>query len=176
MNLSDALDTAGRLDEAVAVDREGEAACNRFGLERFWGAFLAGNAVDSLLTLGRWDEAQATLDEALARGVSGIAEVHLLISRSQLELFRGDHRACEATLASVHELGVAGHGAELGAGALLVAAELAAIRGRSDAAREAVRSGLERVGDDAQGVRGVRLGRRRRGGGGRRARPGARGR
>ena len=150
VNLSDALDTAGRLDEAVAVDREGEAACNRFGLERFWGAFLAGNAVDSLLTLGRWDEAQATLDEALARGVSGIAEVHLLISRSQLELFRGDHRACEATLASVHELGVAGHSAELGAGALLVAAELAAIQGRSDAAREAVRSGLERVGDDAR--------------------------
>ena len=50
----------------------------------------------------------------------------------------------------MQELGVAGHSAELGAGALLVAAELAAIQGRSEAAREAVRAGLERVGDDTR--------------------------
>src|SRR6185437_16140114 len=61
INLGQSLDHAGRLDDAVAVAREGwERLRPRLGTP---AAFLAAEAGSRLRRLGRWDEALALLEE-----------------------------------------------------------------------------------------------------------------
>ena len=150
VNLSSTLDTAGRLEAAVDAALEGEAACRRLGLTGYWGAFLAGNAAESLITLGRLDEAEALL--ARAEAVAEVTRVHVSILRAELALQRGDAEACEAALTEARVLGVEGHTAEMAGSAARIAAELALSQGRFEDARAAVRDGLERLVDDARVV------------------------
>jgi DNA-binding CsgD family transcriptional regulator len=149
------LDIAGRYGEAVEVALEGAEATRRLGLARHWAAFLAGNAAESMITLGRLDEAQALVDETLARDVSEMATCHLTLLSAELALERGDHEACEAALATTRELGLALRSAEFTGTAARVAAELAIARGRLDEARAAVAEGLARPDDDGRIVAGL---------------------
>ena len=65
VNLSDLLDGLEWLEESVAVATEGiEVAAT--GLQRTFGAFLAGNAASC--TLGRWDETVELTDDFLNMG------------------------------------------------------------------------------------------------------------
>ncbi|MFL5779233.1 MAG: LuxR C-terminal-related transcriptional regulator [Chloroflexota bacterium] len=64
-NLTTVLDLVGRRTEAVDVAYEGMVAAEAAGLEATYGNFLAGNAVDSLFVLGRWDEARTLSRRAL---------------------------------------------------------------------------------------------------------------
>jgi DNA-binding CsgD family transcriptional regulator len=88
VNFSSALDVAGRYEESVAVALEGRAAAARLGLTRHWSAFLAGNAAESLVTLGRLDEASGLVDETLAGDVSSLAGVHLNLLRADIAAAR----------------------------------------------------------------------------------------
>jgi tetratricopeptide (TPR) repeat protein len=57
-NHSDRLVAAGRLEEAVVVALDGIQEARRLGLARFYGSFLACNATEALVALGRWDQAE----------------------------------------------------------------------------------------------------------------------
>ena len=148
VNLSSALDVAGLLEQSVEAALEGAATSRRLGLARHWSAFLTGNAAESLITLGRLDEAQALVDDALADDVSEMAHVHLTMLRAEIALERGEHAACEAALEAVEALGLGLRSAEMQGTTARLRAELAADLGRYEEARAAVRSGLERIADD----------------------------
>jgi DNA-binding CsgD family transcriptional regulator len=145
VNLSSTLDVAGRLEPAVQAALEGAATTRRLGLGRHGGAFLDGNAAESLITLGRLDEAQALIDDALADDVSGMALVHLTMLRAEIALERGEHAPCEAALES---LALGARSAEMEGVAARIRAELYADLGRYSEARQVVGRGLERIADD----------------------------
>ncbi|GAA4183798.1 LuxR family transcriptional regulator [Streptosporangium oxazolinicum] len=62
---SDALEGAGRHEQAAEVARRGVADAEVYGLARTSGAFLAINLAEPLVSLGRWDEASGVVEHAL---------------------------------------------------------------------------------------------------------------
>ncbi|WP_329424141.1 AAA family ATPase [Streptosporangium sp. NBC_01495] len=62
---SDALEGAGRHEQAAEVARRGVADAEVYGLARTSGAFLAINLAEPLVSLGRWDEASEVVEHAL---------------------------------------------------------------------------------------------------------------
>ena len=155
VNLTAILDYGCKLEESYEVSLEGVAACRRLGLGRFWGGFLTGNAVEALIPLGRWDEAQALLDGITPYDMAGAPRMHLIALGSRLALCRGDLELCEATLDEVRALGPSGHSVEMEGGHAMVAAGLASAQGRDDDARAEVAAALERPTDDSRIVTGL---------------------
>ncbi|MEV6121835.1 AAA family ATPase [Streptomyces sp. NPDC052077] len=66
VNLPSVLEGIGRSEEAVAILREGVALTRRKGLLES-EAWVRGNLADSLISLGRWDEAAEAAGHAAAR-------------------------------------------------------------------------------------------------------------
>ena len=60
------LGLAGRLDDGVALCREGIGELSRFGQDRQLGSLLLCNGSDALIKAGRLAEAEELIDEALA--------------------------------------------------------------------------------------------------------------
>ena len=69
------LDSAGRLEEAVAVADTGIVMSERVGLMRFFGTHLLCNKADELYRLGRWDESARALQRAEDVGPLGVNEI-----------------------------------------------------------------------------------------------------
>ena len=155
VNLSAQLDIAGRYDEAVETALEGMATSRRLGLDRHWSAFLAGNAAESMITLGRLEEASALVDETLAGEVSEMAASHLTLLNADIALQRGDLAAAETALAAARGHGVLARMAEMAGTAAQIAAELAIAQGRHEEARAAVYEGLDRLTDDWRVIAGL---------------------
>lgn len=104
LNYSDGLHTVGRYAEAVEQAEIGSRLARSIGLERALGCFVAGNAAESLLALGRWDEAAALIDRELRRDPPTMARTHLQLLRAWLRAWRGEHEAARADLAEHLEL------------------------------------------------------------------------
>jgi DNA-binding CsgD family transcriptional regulator len=155
VNLSAQLDVAGRYEEAVETALEGAAASRRLGLARHWSGFLVGNAAESMITLGRLEEAHALVEETLTQDVSGAAAAHLTLLRAEIALERGDHDTCETALAAARDLRAHVRSTEMMMTAARIAAELEVERGRLDDARAAVAEGFERPNDDGRVVAGL---------------------
>ena len=68
--LSSALDIVGRSEEGMLVALDGAERMKEFGMSVTYGAFIQMNAVDGMITLGRWDEALeiAQAAEPISRG------------------------------------------------------------------------------------------------------------
>ena len=62
---SNMLETAGLHELAAEVAREGLATAREHGLSRTFGAVLACNLAEPLMSLGRWDEAREIAEGAL---------------------------------------------------------------------------------------------------------------
>jgi DNA-binding CsgD family transcriptional regulator/tetratricopeptide (TPR) repeat protein len=103
IGISDALLATGRLDEAAVVALDGIQQGRRLGLARFY-PFLAGNATEALVALGRWDQAERVSRQGLEVAASDATLVLLLPSRATLELGRGDLDAAEARLRTMRHL------------------------------------------------------------------------
>jgi DNA-binding CsgD family transcriptional regulator len=89
-NLSDCLAYLGRHEEAVTAATEGIAAAERAGLARPFLTFLLGNRIESLLSLGRWDEAEELLaGVAGGGGGAGVFGASLYEVRARLSVLRG---------------------------------------------------------------------------------------
>ncbi|MFF6804258.1 AAA family ATPase [Streptomyces sp. NPDC012616] len=101
VNLPSELEAVGRSREAVAIMAEGLAYAERQGLPDT-EAWVHGNLAESLLSLGRWDEADRASAEAgrIARGV-GPKGVHATL-RAELALARGDLAEAGRRLAAAH--------------------------------------------------------------------------
>ncbi|HEX6677942.1 MAG TPA: AAA family ATPase [Actinomycetes bacterium] len=149
-NLSDALLTAGRFEEALSLGLEGTEQVRRLGLGGFYVAFPAASAAAALFCLGRWDEAERRLHEAL-RNDPGLSGANLLVQAAELETARGDFDAAGETLRAARQAGrtvAAGTtqvATQLFAPLLHVTAELAWWRGHPEEARHAIHDGLQVV-------------------------------
>jgi DNA-binding CsgD family transcriptional regulator/tetratricopeptide (TPR) repeat protein len=85
-NLTTALDLLGRREEAIAVAYRGIEDARRAGLEAVYGSFLAGNAIESLFLLGRWPEARALSDAAIAWLSVGVAFLMGIVQLAVIEI------------------------------------------------------------------------------------------
>ncbi len=77
-NLSSALVIAGRAEESVAVATEGVEWARSVGAAGGYGRFIAGNLVDALVHLGRWDEAERWLEDQLDADAVGVNRLGLI--------------------------------------------------------------------------------------------------
>jgi DNA-binding CsgD family transcriptional regulator len=103
-NLVDLLGLMGRHAEAVVEATEGMALAERVGFAGTVGAFLACNRVESLVSLGRWNEADAVLASALRGGPTGLYEATLFEVRARLRVLQGRYADAGSDLAHVRRL------------------------------------------------------------------------
>jgi DNA-binding CsgD family transcriptional regulator len=136
-NLSSILEGMGRSDEAVEAARHGIAVCRTLGLADH-EAWLHSNLAFSLYSLGRWPEADRSLDASAAVAQSYKARGSIAANRTKLALARGDLAAAEAELARARLLLVAGDRQPQFAVSLAgIGIEVAERQGRGEAARAA---------------------------------------
>jgi DNA-binding CsgD family transcriptional regulator/tetratricopeptide (TPR) repeat protein len=90
INLSDVLRLNGKLREAVATATEGVAISRTLGIERTWGAMLAGNAAEPLLGLGEWTEASRIIERGLALDPPPQNRLHLRLLKARFLVGTGD--------------------------------------------------------------------------------------
>jgi DNA-binding CsgD family transcriptional regulator len=74
--LTMALMAAGRYDEALPSALDAAVEAHRAGLEASYAAYLAGAAAESLVRLGRWQQADAVL-----RDIEGVSPIPIAVSR-----------------------------------------------------------------------------------------------
>jgi tetratricopeptide (TPR) repeat protein len=141
--LPQALDAAGRLDEALAEMLEGIKTDRRLGLERSHGGWLAAYASSLCFRLGRWDDADRYSQTALATArMPDMAAMHVRIWRAELEIERGEF-ASAVDLLEEAEQGFSHLRTPQFAGYFWDRAALAIWQGRLDDARAAVEQGLD---------------------------------
>jgi DNA-binding CsgD family transcriptional regulator/tetratricopeptide (TPR) repeat protein len=90
VNGSEALDQAGRLEEAIALTLEGIEHMREAGLLRVHGVLLMAEAAARMLKLGRVDEAVALAEDALTLAPTGGRAVFLHQDLALAALHRGD--------------------------------------------------------------------------------------
>ena len=144
INHSQVLLSAGRCEEAAQVAREGLAALRRLGLARAVGMIALGNAAEALTLLGRWDEADRLLDQAVDLDLPGPIVAVLQVNRAHCRLRRGDAAAVRAELTQLMEdISNAGLPDPQAVKPLCeLMAEAAIWEGHLDDARDAVANGL----------------------------------
>jgi DNA-binding CsgD family transcriptional regulator/tetratricopeptide (TPR) repeat protein len=89
INLSDVLELLGRHAEAAQTAAEGIALATKTGMTRTLGSFLIGNRADSLLRMGRLDEADELTAQALAGLPEGVFSATLHQFRAEMAVMRG---------------------------------------------------------------------------------------
>ena len=88
-NLADTLGLMGRHEEAVEAATKGMAFAERVGLARTAGTFVTVNLLESLLSLGRWEEADAALAPELRAGLAGVFEAGMYEVRARMRALQG---------------------------------------------------------------------------------------
>ena len=91
INLSDVLELLGRHSEAEQTAADGIELATRAGMSRTLGSYLIGNRADSLLRMGRLDEADELITTALAAHPEGIFSATLLQFRAEIAVIRGQY-------------------------------------------------------------------------------------
>ncbi|HVU78297.1 MAG TPA: AAA family ATPase, partial [Gaiellaceae bacterium] len=140
--LSDTFEVAQRHEEAIAEAEAGIAIARRHGLMHSLGVFLAGNQAESLVRLGRFDEAAAVLDDALSNHADQSRLVSPRLMRAELLLRLGRSDEARADAAATRALLGDEPTHQYQAHLCLIEAELARSAGDHDAARTAIDRGL----------------------------------
>jgi predicted ATPase len=104
INESDVLELAGRHAEAVETAEQGIALATRVGLNRTYGAYLTGNLIDSLLRLGRWDDADRAAQNAMIGAPEGVFAATLLQARAEIAVGAGRNADAAAHALEVRRL------------------------------------------------------------------------
>jgi tetratricopeptide (TPR) repeat protein len=144
INHSQVLLSAGRYQEAVQVAREGLAVLRHLGLARAVGMIALGNAAEALTLLGRWDEADRLLDQAVDLDLPGPVVAVLQVNRARCRLRRGEAAAVRDELIQLLEdVSAAGlPDPQTVTPSCQLLAEAATWEGRLDEARATVAKGL----------------------------------
>ena len=103
MDLGEVMRIEGRFDAALEAMREGEAVVERYGLQDSDGSFMAVNAAEDLLRLGRWEEARAQLDELSRRRLGPTGKVLYESVAGRLDVACGRFDEAEAEFERVRE-------------------------------------------------------------------------
>ena len=98
---SEMLEGAGLHEPAAAVAREGLTAAGEHGLARTYGAVLASNLAEPLVSLGRWDEADEIIEGALLLFPPRVDRTYLWRLAGDIALARGDLAAAAEYVASI---------------------------------------------------------------------------
>lgn len=134
-----------RLDEALELALRGISRVGELGLERHWGVSLRCGAADTLFRLGRWDEADVLLEEAIRRSAKGAPAVEVLLARAKVSIARGRFDGATEDLAAVRSLSARSIDLRYWVPLHTLAAGLALWQGAVDDARAAVEAGLGQV-------------------------------
>jgi DNA-binding CsgD family transcriptional regulator len=138
-----ALERTGQREAAADTARAAAGAAGRLGAAGWQGRFDISAAFD-LYHLGRWGDAQALCDEAIAQGGSGSA-AEASVVRARIKVATGDWEAAERDLESAQRWIDADPPPTAVAAYHLALAELALWRHRPRDAEEAVERGLQRL-------------------------------
>jgi ATP/maltotriose-dependent transcriptional regulator MalT len=98
---SNMLETAGLHELAAEVAREGLATAREHGLSRTFGAVLACNLAEPLMSLGRWDEAREIAEGALQLFPPRVNRTYLWRLIGDIALARGDVAGAAESVASM---------------------------------------------------------------------------
>lgn len=134
-----------RLEEALEVALRGVVRVSGLGLERHWGVALRSTAADTLFRLGRWDEAEQLLAEAIQRSPKGAPALDLLLARAKLAVGRGYFDSAAKDLAAIRRLSERAIDLRYQVPLHTLEAGLALWQGAMDEARAAVQAGLHCV-------------------------------
>jgi ATP/maltotriose-dependent transcriptional regulator MalT len=101
---SDMLEGAGLHELAATVAREGLATAREHGLARTYGAVLACNVAEPLVSLGRWDEADEIIERALQLFPPRLNRTYLRRLAGDIALARGDLATAARSVASIRSV------------------------------------------------------------------------
>ncbi len=93
-NYSSVLLICGAFEKSIEVAEAGVVWARSAGAYEQYGRFIGGNVADAQIELGRWDAAEATIDDLLAADVSGVTRVGTLAVAGTFLVRRG--RAADA--------------------------------------------------------------------------------
>ncbi len=153
-NLSEGLNNLGRYAEAEPVAAEGFELAVRAGMARMYGCAVAINQADSLLYLGRWEQAQHVIVRALAGRPEGRLAAHLRQLLAELAAMRGRYDEADRELRTAlgHISDMADY--QFAQPVRYTTALIALGRGDLAAARDAIGAGMWLPGSDqVQGAR-----------------------
>jgi ATP/maltotriose-dependent transcriptional regulator MalT len=98
---SDTLEAAGLHEQAAEVAREGLAAAREYGVARTYGAVLANNVAEPLVSLGRWDEAGEVIERALRLFPPRLNRACMWRLAGDIALARGEESVAAGFVASI---------------------------------------------------------------------------
>jgi ATP/maltotriose-dependent transcriptional regulator MalT len=101
---SDMLEGAGLHELAATVAREGLATAREHGLARTYGAVLACNVAEPLVSLGQWDEAGEIIERALQLFPPRLNRTYLRRLAGDIALARGDLAAAARSVALIRSV------------------------------------------------------------------------
>jgi DNA-binding CsgD family transcriptional regulator/tetratricopeptide (TPR) repeat protein len=130
-NLSSILGSYCRFEEAVSVALEGAEVSRQLGVELVNGLWCIANAAESLVDLGRFDEADRLTARALEYDVRDTTAVVLHLGRADMTARQGRHEAAERHLELAREIGVASYSLEFRAYEARITSLVAVQRGRA---------------------------------------------
>jgi DNA-binding CsgD family transcriptional regulator/tetratricopeptide (TPR) repeat protein len=142
-----ALYQAGRVEESIAIAREGIASAGEFGVERHWGDFLRGELAGRLVQLGRWREAERLLEEVIDRSPTGVHAGMAYRCLGYLQVGLGEFDAAARALDRAEQHTRRSLGSMTLAPPAVARASLELWAGRPQAAAAVVSDCLQRVGD-----------------------------
>ena len=145
-SIGDALLSNGRVEEAVAVLIRASDEVREVGLGAAYGPFVEINLTDSLIRIGRWDEAERRLAHLLEFAQADADRVAAITLRVWLDARRGAFTAAEALVPEAIALldrNVPRQHATL---VYAACAELAVTRGDPRAACDVVERAVEHLG------------------------------
>ncbi|WP_327587600.1 AAA family ATPase [Nonomuraea sp. NBC_00507] len=148
-----ALWAYGRWEEAAKLSLEAYRLAARFGLVRMYGRSALADAAESLIFLGRGEEALSLLEEEFAEfdSPTGFLDAAPLQARALYLLHRGDLAAAWEDLAAVLKSTPFSLDPQYAAPQFGRMAAVAMWDGRLEEAREAVAEGLRLLGDSDEG-------------------------
>ena len=92
VNVSHYYEGAGQHERSIAAACQGIDIAQRIGRTRSQGAFVTCNLIESLVSMGRWDEAGEAIERALTLTPAPALRASVLHFRGRIALARGDRR------------------------------------------------------------------------------------
>jgi DNA-binding CsgD family transcriptional regulator len=100
----EALDHCGEHETAMTIGHEAWGRVRQLGQARYLGATIAQFLTRALTAMGRWDEASALVDQALALDPGPYGRTQLLPSSAEIAIARGDLPAARRVIEELRSL------------------------------------------------------------------------
>jgi DNA-binding NarL/FixJ family response regulator len=149
LDLGEVLRLQGHVQDALQLMLDGERVAVRHGADGSYGNFMAVNAADDLLRLGRWDEAEACLAKLARSQLGPTAELFRATVAGRLDTARGRLESAATQFERAVEVSQEAALLEFIPTLHSAMAELELWRHDTDRARAQIAAGLRSIGDGA---------------------------